>query len=174
MADRLTTIETELQTVLGYIQAPTSASPNVYNYYTSTGTVNIEDEVVSLDANTIDRMVNYCIYLDAPEYNQEWSIGQNAYTNQDEFRITARVHNDGSEGNPKFAINVDMNEVLSDIKYLFGRYHTLNGKCSYIKYTRSERRYNPSNNRIMTGELDIYVTVIYAQSMSNPDIGACL
>lgn len=172
--DRLTTIETEIKTVLGYVQVPTSASPGVYNYYTSTGTVNIEDEVLSLDINLDDGMVNYCVYLDEPEYNQEWSLCQNAYTNQDVFRICARVHQDDTQGNPKFAINVKMNEVLSDLKYLFGKYHSLNGKVAYIKYSRSERRYNPNNNRIMTGELDFYVTVIYSQSLTNPDLNAVL
>jgi len=176
--DRITSIETELQTLISTIAVPiiTSASPPPvgYQYYTSTGTVQIEDEVLSLATNVDSKMVNYVIYLDQPEVNEEWSIGQCAYTNTLMFRVVGRVHLLGSEGNPKFQINQKMNEVVSDFKYLFGSKHTLNGKCNYVRYMTSERRYNENNNRIFTAEIDIILMVNYSQSLNNPDLGACL
>lgn len=171
--DRLTTIESALSTYIQTIQAPTSATSGVYNYYTTTGQVNIEDEVLALDKNTNNKMVNYTIYLDEPEQNLEWSIGQNAYTNQITFKVVAKVHLLGSEGNPKFQINQKMNEVLSDMKYMLYKNHTLGGKCNYVRYSRGERVYNETNNRILTAELTMYITVNYSQSGSNPDLPAC-
>ena len=172
--DRITTIETKLSDLIYTIQAPTVATSGIYNYYTTTGQVNIEDEVLALAKNTDDKRVNYEIYINEPEYNQEWSIGQNAYTNQIVFRVVGRVHLLGSEGNPKFQINQKMNEVVSDFKKLLYDNHTLGGKCNYARYVRSERVYNETNNRIMTAEIVMYISVNYSQSGTNPDIGACL
>ena len=171
--DRLTTIETALADLIKTIQVPVTPTSGAYNYYTSTGQVNIEDEVLALAQNTNNKMVNYTIYLNEPEQNLEWSIGQNAYTNQIVFRIEARVHLVGTEGNPKFQINQKMNEVVSDFKYLLYKNHTLGGKCNFIRYDRSERMYNDSNNRIMTADVILYVVVNYSQSGSNPDLPIC-
>jgi hypothetical protein len=119
-------------------------------------------------------MVNYVIYLYQPEVNEVWSIGQSAYTNTLMFRVCGRVHLLGSEGNPKFQINQKMNEVVSDFKYLLGNDHTLGGTCNWIRYVTSERRYNETNNRIFTAEVDIILSVNYSQSMKDPTIGACI
>lgn len=172
--DRITTIETTLSTLISTIQVPTSATSGVYNYYTTTGQVNIEDEVLALAKNTDNKMVNYEIYINEPEQNLEWSIGQNAYTNQVVFRVVGRVHLLGSEGNPKFQINQKMNEVVSDFKYMLYKNHTLSGTCNYARYARSERVYNETNNRIMTADITLYIVVNYSQSGNNPDLGACL
>lgn len=174
MSDRITTIETKISDLIKTIVKPTTPVSGVYNYYTTCGTCNIEDEVLSLAVNATDKLVNYVIYLEEPEINNEWSIGQSAYTNTLNFRINARVHNVGSESNPKFDINQKMNEVISDFKYLFGANHTLVGTCNYARYLRSTRNVDASNNRILAGNIDIYVTVNYSQSLGNPNLGACL
>lgn len=170
--DLLTTIELNIKSTLEGIVAPTSATSG-YDYYTTTGTVNIEDESLSLSINTDNRMVNYVVTLDGNENNNTWSLGNSAYTNTVLFKVCARVHQDDTQGNPKFSINQKMNECLSDLKYAFGKNFTLNGKCEWIRYSRSNRVIHPSNNRIQTGDLECYFEVTYSQSMNNPNIQAC-
>jgi hypothetical protein len=154
------------------IQAPTSAVPSTYNYYTSAGTVNIEDEALSLAINVDDSAVNYTIYIAEPEVNNEWSLGNCVLTNSVMFNIVGRVHGIGDESNPRFDINVKMNECLSDLKYLFGNNHTINNKCISARYARSERIYQDSNNRIQTADLNFYLMVTYTQSVRNPNLPA--
>ncbi len=173
--DRITSIETKIKDLLLTIQIPTSASPVDYNNYTSTGTVNIEDEVLSLDQNTNNKMVNYVIYLsDNGEQGLETSLGQNAFTNLIEFRIVGKVHNQGDEGNPRFTINQRMNEVVSDFKKLFGEHFDLDGLCLWCKYGRSTREYSDDGNRIMSAWITMYLSVMYSQSIKNPDLPACI
>jgi len=168
--DRITAIEEKLKELLETIDG--TVQPSGYQYHTTTGTVNIEDEALSLAQNTDNKAVNYCIYV-SEERALDWSIGQNAYMNELVFMISARVHNIGTEDNPKFAITERMNEVLSDIKHLIYKNSTIGRLVELASYVGSRRQPSATNNRIMTGDIEIFVQVQYSQQGENPDIQAC-
>lgn len=170
MSNRITDIEEKLKELLESIDG--TIQPIGYTYHTKTGTVNIEDEVLSLANNTDNKMVNYCIYA-SDETGLDWSIGQNSYMSELVILISARVHNVGDEGNPKFAINERMNEVLSDFKHLLYKNNTIGRMVEIAKYTGSRRVYSATNNRITTGDIEIFINLQYSQQGENPDIMAC-
>ena len=96
--DRLTLIENKIADAVKTING--GVQPSGYTYYTSAGTVNIEDECLSLSQNTDENMVNYLITLNGSETQTSFTYGQNAYMNSVNFLITGKVHNVGDEGNP--------------------------------------------------------------------------
>ena len=169
--DRLTLIEEEMASVLRLIDGqPTS---NGYTYYSTTGTIEIEDQAISYAVNTDQKNVDYTIEQDTPEVNQEWGDFNTVYTNEVFYTLRARVKNTDTVNNPRREIKKRCNEVLSDIKKAFGIDHTLNGNVNWIKYDRSAREYNANNDVIHSADLIVVFSVNYGQSINNPDEVGC-
>ena len=169
--DRLTEIENNIALVLQGIDGTLQSTG--YTYKTEAGTVNVYDEMISIAENVNNKMVNYEIEQDFGEDALDYSEGQNAMTNEVVYRITCKVHNDGTETNPKRAIISKMNEVLADLKFAFGNNHTVNKKCNWFIYAGSEREYAENNNIIQAGSLVVRFTCNYSQALYNPDVHAC-
>jgi len=177
--DMFTTIETNIASSLLTIDA----TPQVtYTYYSKTGTVQVYDESLSLSRNITTsggtyKHVNYVVEQDEGVgiENQGWSTGQYAYTQRTIYNIDARVHNIGNEVNARNAIRQRMNEVLSDLLYLFAKDYTLNGQVAYIRFYNSIREYDEvTNNRIMSGTLKTKWEIIFQQSFTDPNSPACM
>lgn len=174
--DRLSTLEQSIVDILETIDG--TMQPSDYTYYTSTGQIMIEDEVIS---NAVSRSLGEFAYIDYTieqvdvETNIEYedSHGQNLYTNTVMYIITARIKNKVNSPNPKRDIKVKCNEVLSDIKYLFGQYNTLNGQATSFVYAESERQYNATHDIIRTADLKLFFELTYSQALNNPDIPTC-
>lgn len=177
--DLYTTIENEILNVLSGIDG--TVQLNGYTYYTDTGTVTIYDEALSLATNRTTSGSNYKSVNHIVEQQEdngieftEWTTGQWAYNERVMYTITSRVHNVGTEGNPKNAIKQRMNEVLSDLVYAFGRNYQLGGKVSWIRCMNAYRQYEDvTNNRIQTGSLITQWEVEFQQSINNPNNPAC-
>ena len=168
VTERLTTIEGVIKSTLEAIQEQTDSVG--YTYFTSTGSVNIEDQLLAQDGGD---GVDYIIYQSDGEINNEVAYGFDAIDNTIEYIIEAKVENDGDVSNPKFAIRSIMNQVLSDLKHAFWMNMNLNDNVFRAKYARSYREYNTSNNRIMAGSLFFVLGVEYSQAGSNPTKSAC-
>ena len=166
--ERLTTIESVIKSTLEAIQGQTDSVG--YLYFTETGSVNIEDQILAQDAGD---GVDYVIYQADGELNNEVAYGFDAIDNTIEYIIESRVENDGDVANPKFAIRQIMNKVLSDLKHAFWMNMNLNDNVFRAKYARSYREYNKSNNRIMAGSLFFVLEVQYSQAGSDPTKTAC-
>jgi hypothetical protein len=173
---RLNVIEDKIAESLNKIQGQVDADTG-YQYHTTTGTIHIYDEAVSLDINKdlgkSDKAVNYTIEQDGSEEASSLSEGQNRLTNEVDYIITARLHNDGDEPNPKRSITTKMNEVLSDLKRMMTSDYTLQKEVYSFEYIRSTRVYNEDNDIINSGDLEVTFRCLYAQSWYNPDIDAC-
>ena len=172
--NRIDSIEQEIINTIKNIDGSTKPT---YKYYTTTGTVQIFDEVLSLARNTDIKMVNH--YIDQVEddgvSNSDFDIGQWAYTQISTYEIKSKVHNIGTEANSKNAIRTRMNDLLSDLLYAFGQNHDLDGKVAYIKFKTANREYESvTNNRIQSGTLVTRWEIIFTQSILNPDIPACV
>jgi hypothetical protein len=172
--DRLSIIELKIAEVLENIDGTTQ--PNTYKYYTKTGQVNIDDEAICFgigmsqdDLNVVD----YIIEQDPNESNEEYGMGQNAYTNNIMYRITARVKNLTDSDSPTHTIKERCNETLSDLKYAFAINQTLSNNVNWIRYESSTRQYNPTNDIIRTADLYVNFSVNYGQAYTNPDLPAC-
>lgn len=172
--DRLTTIEDVIASVLHGIDK--TEQTNGYTYYTKTGNVSIDDEVI---ANAVNRSkgsfadIDYSVEQFGAETNEEWGEGTNVYTNETIYEITAKVKNDSGVILPKREIKKKCNEVLSDLKFAFAHNTTLDGNANWIKYSESERRYTTSNDAIRTANLVVYFQLNYGQSFQNPDLVGC-
>ena len=166
--ERLTTIESVIKATLESIDGLIDSVG--YTYFTTTGSINIEDQLLAQDGGD---GVDYIIYQSDGEINNEVAFGFDAIDNTIEYIIEAKVENDGEVANPKFAIRSIMNQVLSDLKHAFWMNHTLGGNVFRAKYSRSYREYSKSNNRIMAGSLFFVLGVEYSQAGSNPTKSAC-
>lgn len=171
--NRLDGIEERITNALLYIDPANSTPP--YIFKTTTGTVQIYDEALSLALNSDVKEVNYIIEEDdSGIVNDEWQVGQYAYTNKVNYIIKAKVHNIGNEGNPKKAIRSKMHDVLDDLLFLFGNDHTLKGLIAYIKFVDAVKDIDEvSNNRIQSGTLTTTWEIEFTQDIANPSIGAC-
>ncbi len=152
-----------------------------YTYKTYTGTVNIYDETLSIAENKDDVdlpdqefVVNYEIEPYDDEVETDFTEGAFALTNENLYRIRCKVHNRGDEESPKNAARKKMNNVLSDLKFLFGNNFALNKKCNWFLYARSKKNYTVDNDLINTGYIDVFYKLNYSQSVLNPDEYACL
>lgn len=178
--DRITTIESKITAVLNSIDGTTQSTG--YKFYTNTGTIQVYDEVLSLGRNTTttgetNKGVNYTYELDdtAGITGEEWSTGQEAYTNSFQLILKAKLHNvsDGTL-HPKNEMRVKMNECLCDLLFAFAKDYHLSGQADSIIFNSCKRVYEDvTNNRIQTGTLETIWTVTFQQAFSNPDIPAC-
>lgn len=160
--DRLSTIEQAFKDVLLTIDQNT-VNPSGYVYYNTVTVVNQGDE-------TVGNYPKINIYLDPEEV--ALSGEQNAYRNTAKFKLICKVIVDDSTPNPTFAINQQMNSLLSDIKYVLSANYQLNGECDRADIVKSSRVYDELNVRL--AQLVVYVDVLYSQSRLNPDINACV
>jgi hypothetical protein len=177
--DRITTIESKIVDVLNRIDGTTQ--PSGYKFYSVTGTIQVDDEVLSLATNrtTIPKnvkSVNHTIEHreDIGVEVQEWSTGQKAYTSRIVFTIKSKVHNIGDEKNAKNAIRIKMNEVLSDLMKAVNDDYQLDKTVQWCRMLNSFREYEDvTNNRIQSATLISNWEVVYNQSFTNPDIPVC-
>lgn len=172
--NRIDKIEQEIIKTINNIDGSTKPT---YKYYTTTGTVQVFDEVLSLARNTDIKMVNH--YIDQVDgegvYNSEFDLGQWSYSQSSIYEIKSKVHNVGTEVNSKNAIRTRMNELLSDLLYAFGTNHSLDGAVAYVKFRSAYREYESiTNNRIQSATLITRWEIIFTQSILNPDIPACV
>ena len=170
---RLQDIETKLSNLLSTIDGGTHG---LYTYHSTTGTIQVYDEVLSMGRNSDNKHVNHVIEQqeDIGVENNEFQAGQNAFTNRAIYTITSKVYNIGNEGNAKNAIRLKLNELIDDLIYLFGNNYTLNGVVSYIRFNNAIREYEDiTNNRIQSASLVTTWEVVYTQSIANPGIKAC-
>jgi len=164
-----TQIEQEIKSVLVDIQE--NISPLGYQYFSKTNSVDIED--VALERAIGRGGVNYMINQSDGEDALSTEYGFDSMENSVDYTINARVSSLGSEGFPKQACKLAMNEVLSDLKHAFFINPTLNGIVFRAKYSGAKRRYTKSDNRIMTGVLEFKLNVHYAQRGNDPTAFAC-
>ena len=173
--DIISKIESNMQLVLETIDG--SLQTTGYTFKSKTGTIEIEDEVVSQEINRVNGIdgseVNYEIEQDAGENGDDFDLGANAYANTTVYVIRAKIHLDGDEAYPKRAAKIKMNEVLADMKFAFGNNHSLNKSCDLFRYAGSNRTYAENNDTIQTGTLETKFVLIYGQDVGNPDMYAC-
>jgi len=170
---RLDTVETKITTLLETIDG---TDQGTYTYNTTTGRVQVFDEVLSLSRNTDYGHVNHILEQqeDVGVEAAEFQAGQYAFTQRVIYDIKSKVHNVGSEANAKNAIRTKMNELLDDLLYLFGNTYTLEGQVSWIKFKSAVREYEDiTNNRIQSATLVTKWEVVYTQSIANPNVKSC-
>lgn len=174
MEARLNVIEDNLAIILSTIAGQLDPDTG-YQYHSTTGTVNVYDEVVSVNTNLDDKMVNYEIEQNSDERKVYIQDGQNRIANEVDYKFIARLHNEGDETSPKRAIIRQMNEVLSDLKRVFSAdlNNTVLKEASSIDYNYSNRVFAEDGDKIHTGDLEAVFTIRYTQSIYNPDINAC-
>jgi len=158
-----------------------------YVYRTTTGTVNINDQVLSQSINEDDGIeptdpdiVNYSIFLgDDSRTPQDGitflanTIGSNATTMQFAVLIVGKVRNVGDETNPRFEIDKRMNACVSDVLTKFNADQTLGKLATRIKPISIQRLYYAKNDVIDTGEVKMKYMVELSVAFGNPDILAC-
>ena len=171
---RIDDIEAKIMELLLTIDGTTQSTG--YQYHSTTGTVQIFDERLSISRNTDNKMVNH--YISQSEdgiYGSEFSAGQWTFTNECMYKIESKVHNNGeNETNAKNAITKKMNELFSDLLFLFGNHYTLNGKVASIQFINATRKYEDvTNNRILSAKLITTWKLIWTQSLANPDLKSC-
>lgn len=165
--DRLTTIEQALASTMFEIDGSTLASG--YTYYNDVTVVNIDDEALAVNKADFPAI---SIYMDEDgEENIEGT--QDSYENSVGFRIVCGIENElsdiTSDVSPRRAINIKMNELLSDIKARLSVDNQLNYTAELVQYIRSEREYSEDGNALRAGDLVVYVEITYEQSRSNPN-----
>jgi len=139
-----------------------------YKYYTTTGRVNDRDNTISVIANKLAINVDYEVNIMDDEMYESQS-GANCQRFRAAVEIIASPRND-EIGISKNLINAKMNDVLSDLKYLFNRNETLNNLCFYFQYSSSRREYTNTNDMINSGKLILTYIVDYGSHFTNPDI----
>jgi len=173
MIDLTTRMEQKIMDLLNTIDGEEHGS---YKYYTTTGTVDVYDEALSLALNTSNKKTNHTIKFDDIQDTvfTDVSWGQHAYTANGVIEIRSRVHNVGDEGgNVKNAIRQKLNEALSDLLYCFAQDYILDGEAELIRIASFKRTYDTTNNRIQSGVLITRWSLIYTMDMLNPRIPAC-
>ena len=162
--DMLSFIELNLKETLKRIDMSTPA-PSGYPYYNTVTIVNYTDEASGIDYGKYP-MLN--VYLEPGEDTKRFTA--NSYINQDRFKIEGKVALLDESDNPRFDINVKMNELLSDIKAVLGNHPTLNCSCDDCFIINSSREYNGNKADVFrVGQLNVWVTVKYSQLQNNPN-----
>jgi len=169
--DRITNIEDKLAELL--VSIDKTVQPSGYQYKTLTGTVQVDDQVLSLSNNTDKTAVNYTIEADTIDRVTNWTYGQNAYMSTIDYVIVAKVQNINTSVSPVRDIKARMNEVISDLKYLFYINYLNQNTAEIIQYVSATKDVAPTNNRITTGTVSITISVSYSQQGNNPDRPAC-
>jgi len=176
MIDRITAIESGIVDTLLSIQHPSGVIPG-YNTFTSTGSVFINDEAYALDLVKAEKGIMYSdainyINHDVDMYNgedgTEYDIGQNSYSNTIIYKIISHITVTGDEINPRRAAQIRGNQLISDLKYAFGKNFTLNKTCNLIRYNSFNRIYTTNNELTQPMDIESYWVVEYTQSVDNP------
>jgi len=169
--DRLSMIQDKIAELLLTIDGSVQGT---YTYYSTTGQVDIEDNVLANSKNASPTDVNYIVELDGDEVPTAYTYGQNAYSNRVQFKIIAKVKNANTSTHPKKDITYKMNEILSDLKFMFNLNYSLGRIAELALYNGSTRVIHPTDNRITSGDLVFKLRVDYMQQASNPDRIACV
>jgi len=170
--DRLTLLENAIASVLVDIDGTLQGSG--YAYKTVTGQVDVDEDVLATAKNLFKTDINHTITQgDGEEENIEWGLAQNIYTNSLLYTITSQIKLDGDEAKTRRSAVTKCNEVLSDIKYAFFKFHTLGKECNFVKYVSSRKNIATNGNLINSAQLITIIELNYSQSMKNPDIIAC-
>jgi len=169
--DRQTLLENEIANVLNAIDGTLQSTG--YQYYTVTGQIDIDDDVLATSKNVLPTDINHSLNTPAEEENEEWGLGQNIYTNNVIYTITSQIKLTGTEAKTKRAAKTACNEVASDLKFAFGKYHDLNKKCNWVKYNSSVPAYTQDGGLINGAKLVTTIELNYSQSLNNPDTIAC-
>lgn len=182
MADRITIIEDNIIRALQKIN-PINATP-WYTPYSTTGQVQLYDLQLSLDTNVSDNtidyhnanlLINHKIDIDVNgEVNDDYEYGQNQYSNKIHYKITSFITIDGDEANPIRSAQVRGNQVLSDLKWVFGNHYDLWKSCQFIQYVGWDRSYDQMNDLTQPIQLHTYWIVFYNQEMLNPNSKECV
>jgi hypothetical protein len=169
--DRLTLLENEIANVLNDIDGTLQSTG--YTYYTVTGQIDIDDDVLATSKNILSTDINHSLLTPAEEENQEWGLAQSIYTNEVIYTIESQIKLSGDEEKTKRAAKTACNRVASDLKFAFGKFHNLNKKCNWIKYNGSVPAYTTDGGLINGAKLITTIELNYSQSLNNPDIIAC-
>ena len=156
MAIILTTIESEMKTL---IEGMTTAN---YNY--TWGTVNNPDmahqtfpsaEIMLVREDNVDNT------------GGTWA---QAYSNEAEFQIKVIPELSSEEEIPVYAINIEYNKALDDLKKVFGINYNLNGNCLTIMYRSAERINSSAGDVFRPGHLDTRWLIRYNQDRLDPEM----
>ena len=115
--DRLTLLENEIANVLNHIDG--SLQSTGYQYYTTTGQIDIDDDVLATSKNVLSTDINHSLNTPAEEENQEWGLTQNIYTNEVVYTIVSQIKLAGDEEKTRRAAKIACNRVASDLKFAF-------------------------------------------------------
>jgi len=155
MAIILTTIESEMKTL---IEGMTTTSYN-YNW----GTVNNPD-MARQTFPSAEIMMTMETNVDDP--GGGWA---QAYSNEAEFQIKVIPELSAEAEVPVYAINIEYNKALDDLKKLFGINYNLNGNCCSIMYRSAERINSTAGDNFRPGYLDTRWLVRYSQDRLDPE-----
>lgn len=170
--DRLTLLENSIVSVLKDIDG--SLQTTGYQYYTTTGQVDIDNDVLATSENVSATDINHTITTTpAEEENLEWGLAQSIYTNSVLYTITSQVKLNGDETNTKRSSKIKCNEITSDIKFALFKFHSLNKQCNWVKYNGSLPVFTTDGNLIKSAKVITTIELNYSQSMRNPDVLAC-
>jgi hypothetical protein len=171
--DRLSTIEKAVIDALKTIAKQTL--PSGYKYYTSTGQADTEDMARAESNNATLTMVNHLLVADEEigEETAEWDISQNVYTNIAYYEIRSQVYGSNTSDTPRRELKTKGNEILSDLRALFGYNHTLSGLVNWVKINSSRLEYSDNGDRIGGATQITKIEIEYSQKLLNPDIPTC-
>lgn len=169
MSNRITAIEQKIGTLLKLING---TSQGTYTYKTKTGTVDIEDIVLS-DATEPDGNVHYEVSFSPEIVVDKIAYGQNAYMSDFGVKIIAKIENLATSDHPKLDAMERLNDVFCDLQFLFYKYYSLDNIAESCRISRFYRVINPTNNRITSAYAEITLSVQFSQSGTNPDRLAC-
>lgn len=165
--DIITNIEEQIKAKLLTIDSTTTL-PRGYKFFKDVTVVNIDDEAV---AQSIGDYPTVSVYLEPEETIKDGNF--QSYSNVDHFRLECSVglkpESSGS-GVPKFLINKEMNEILSDIKALFADDPSINCSCSNSHIKRGVRVYTTNGNAFRVGNINIFLDVGYYQLKDDPTV----
>jgi len=164
------------------IQHSLTPTPGEYNPYSSTGEVKIDDQILATETLVTNHnitlpeasyLINYDVEQTEPEIGDEMDIGQNVYTNVLYYDIIAHVTLKGDEEHSTRKTKIRMNEILSDLKWVFGKHYDLYKNCEYIEYVSGGRIENYDDDILNTAKLKTTWKIVYTQSIFNPNIMGC-
>lgn len=139
-----------------------------YKFYTTCGQVNMRDDTLATVGNKITDKVNFDIEVGNEEMYESQS-GANCQRFRVAFDIICSPKCD-EIGITKNIINKKMNDVLSDLKYIFNKNETLDNTCYYFQYQSSRREYTQHNDMINGGKIIATFVADYGSFFTNPDI----
>lgn len=165
--DLITNIEEQIQAKLLTIDS-TTPLPRGYTFFKDVTVVNIEDEAV---AQSIGDYPTVSVYLEPEETTKDGNF--QSYNNTLHFKLVCSVAlkaDSSGAGVPRFLINKEMNQILSDIKALFADDPSINCSCGNSWVKRSVRVYTTNGNAFRVGDINIFLDVQYFQLKDDPTV----